>query len=120
MAIEATGTDLGRSSTGMQPNLAAVLSYVFGFVTGLIFFLVEKENQFIKFHAIQSMGFSVATAVFSFIVMVIPVVGGFMLVLLQIAMVVVWVICMTKAYHGEWYRLPVLGDFAAKQVGLTS
>ena len=47
-------TDLGKSSTGLQPNLAALLSYVAGILTGVIFFLIEKENKFIRFHAMQS------------------------------------------------------------------
>src|SRR5213078_1778870 len=48
---------LGPSSMGMQPNVAAGLSYVFGWVTGLIFFLVEKQNRFVRFHAMQSILF---------------------------------------------------------------
>jgi uncharacterized membrane protein len=47
--------DLGKSSTGMQPNVAALLSYVLGWITGLIFFLIEKENKFVRFHAAQSL-----------------------------------------------------------------
>jgi len=40
--------DLGKTSTGMQPNMEALLSYVLGFITGLIFYLVEKENKFVR------------------------------------------------------------------------
>ena len=110
----------GKSSTGMQPNFAALLSYVFGVVTGLVFFLVEKESQFVKFHAMQSICFSVAIFVLSFVLMFIPVLGWVVLFALQVAVFVFWIICMVKAYQGQWYRLPVIGNFAAKQVGLTS
>ena len=46
--------DLGKCSINMQPNLAALLSYLLGFVTGLIFYLIEKDNKFVRFHAMQS------------------------------------------------------------------
>jgi len=46
--------DLGKTSTGIQANMAALLSYLAGWITGLIFFLVEKENKFVRFHAMQS------------------------------------------------------------------
>ena len=50
--------DLGKSSTGIQPNVAALLAYLVGFVSGLVFFLIEKENKFVRFHAMQSIGLS--------------------------------------------------------------
>lgn len=113
------GTPLGKSSTGMQPNFVALLSYVFGIISGLIFFLVEKESQFVKFHAMQSICFSVAVFVLSFVLMFIPVLGRVVLFVLQLAALVFWIICMVQAYQGKWYRVPVIGDFAAKQVGLS-
>ena len=115
-----TAPALGKSSTGMQPNFAALLSYVFGVITGLIFFLVEKENSFVKFHAMQSICFSVAVFVLSFVLMFIPVLGWFVLMLLQIAVFVFWIICMVQAYQGKLYKLPVVGDFAAKQAGVSA
>ena len=47
--------DLGETSIGMQPNLAGLLCYFFGFITGLVFYLIEKKNKFVRFHAMQSM-----------------------------------------------------------------
>src|SRR6185369_15280 len=44
----------GKSSTGLDENLAALLSYVFGWISGLIFFLIEKESRLVRFHAMQS------------------------------------------------------------------
>jgi len=51
--------DLGKSSTGMQPNVAGLLCYLAGWITGLIFYLIEKENKFVRFHAMQSIIVSV-------------------------------------------------------------
>ena len=113
------GTPLGKSSTGMQPNFAALLSYAFGIISGLIFFFVEKESQFVKFHAMQSICFSGSVLVLSLMFMIIPILGQLFLVILQLGVCVFWVMCMIKAYQGQWYRMPVVGDFAAKQVGLT-
>ena len=120
MEPTASTTELGTSSTGMQPNFAALLSYVLGLVTGLIFFLVEKENKFVKFHAMQAICFSISVSVLSFGLFFIPILGWLVGVFLQLASLVFWVICMVKAYQGQWYRLPVVGDFAAKQAGLST
>jgi len=46
---------LGETSIGMQPNLAGLLCYFLGFITGLVFYLVEKKNHFVRFHAMQSL-----------------------------------------------------------------
>ena len=112
--------DLGKTSSGMQPNFAAMLSYVLGLITGLIFFLTEKENQFVRFHAMQSICFSVAMFVVVFVVSIVPVIGAVIGLLLNLATIVVWVICMVQAYQGQWFRLPVIGDVAAKQAGVSS
>ena len=106
--------DLGKSSTGMQPNLAALLSYVVGIITGVIFFLIEKENKFVRFHAMQSIltfgFFLVANAVLAFI----PVIGWSLMPILGIVQLIVWILLMVKSYQGEQFKLPVLGDIAEK------
>ena len=112
--------DLGKTSTGMQPNVEALLSYVFGLVTGLIFYLIEKENTFVKFHAMQSICISVAFFIIGFVLAFIPVIGVIAGIFLNLAGLVLWIICMVKAYQGAWFRLPVVGDIAAKQAGVSS
>ena len=118
MEANAPAADLGKTSIGMQPNFAALLSYVLGLVSGLIFFLVEKENKFVKFHAMQSICFSLAVFVLSFILVFIPVIGWIALPIVQLGALVFWIIFMVQAYQGKWFRAPAIGDFAAKQVGL--
>ena len=46
--------DLGKTSTGIKPQLGGLFSYLLGFITGLIFYMVERENKFVRFHALQS------------------------------------------------------------------
>ena len=106
--------DLGKTSTGMAPNVAALLSYLIGIVTGLIFYLVEKENKFVRFHAMQSIVTFGALFVLGMALTVIPVIGWAMLPLLWVLDLVLWILLMVKAYQGETFKLPIAGDFAEK------
>ncbi len=105
--------DLGKTDTGIQPNVAALLSYVLGFVSGVIFLLIEK-NPFVRFHAIQSIVVFGAIFVAHWVLMLIPVLGVLLGGLLSLLAVVVWVILMVKAYQGERYKLPVAGEIVEK------
>jgi uncharacterized membrane protein len=106
--------DLGKTSTGMQANVAALLSYVLGWVTGLIFFLIEKDNKFVRFHAFQSIvtfgGFTVLSIVLTFI----PVIGWALIPVVYILELILWILLMVKAYQGEKFKLPIAGEMAEK------
>jgi uncharacterized membrane protein len=111
-------------TTGMDQNVAGLLCYLAGWLTGLIFLLVEKENKFVRFHAMQSIaifgGLSVAWVVF-FILAFIPWIGILFLILwiiILICVFILWIILMVKAYQGQIFKVPIVGQFAAKQVGL--
>jgi uncharacterized membrane protein len=103
---------MNKSSTGLDENIAGVLCYVLGWITGIIFFLIESENKTVKFHAMQSIlvfgAASIVMAVFGRIWIFNAVIGAVMFIL--------WVVLMFKAYRGEKYRLPVAGDLAEKWV----
>lgn len=109
--------DQGKSSTGLQANVAALLAYTLGLVTGLVFFLIEKDSRFVKFHAMQSIALSLVLFIASLILGFVPYIGIAAGALLNLAGLIIWVICMVKAYQGDWFKLPVLGDFAEKQAG---
>lgn len=107
-----------KSGLGIDANLAALLSYVLGFLTGIAFLVLEKENKFVRFHAMQS------TLVFAFIMVlkvalsVIPIFGALIIIfLIWPATVVLWLVLMYKAYNNEKFKFPILGDIAEKQVG---
>ena len=108
--------DLGKTSTGIQPNVAALLSYVAGFVTGIIFFLIEKENKFVRFHALQSAITFGVIFVLQMVLMYLPYIAVFLVPILSIGSLIIWIICMVKAYQGEMFKLPVIGDIAEKQI----
>lgn len=106
--------NLGETSIGMQPNLAALLSYFLGWITGLIFYLVEKKNKFVRFHAMQSIVVFGGLAVLNIVLLIIPVLGVLLSLLLSILGIVLWVFLMIKAYQGVYFKLPIAGDIAEK------
>ena len=124
-------TPTPAASTGMSNNVAGLLCYILGFITGIIFLVIEpyKNDKFVRFHAFQSIFFSLVTMVISWVLGAVVVGmlfsggGGFgfalMIVrLVQLAFFVGWIFLMYKAYNKETFKLPVLGDIAAKQAGL--
>ena len=105
-----------KTSMGLEANLAGLLCYVLGWVTGIVFFVLEKENKFVRFHAMQSILVFGAFTVVSIILNFIPFVGWILGTILGILAFVLWIILMVKAYRGEMYKLPVAGDIAERQV----
>src|SRR5687768_10479828 len=104
-----------KSSTGMDANVAAGVSLIAGWITGLIFFLIEKDSKFVKFYALQAIGLSVvmiAAAVLNFI----PILGQIAYAVIGLGVFIMWIICLINAFGGKVFRIPVIGDFAAKQV----
>jgi len=105
---------------GLQPNIAAGLSYVLGWVTGLIFFLVEKQNRFVRFHAMQSILFFGGLTVVQIILNVIgnfPFVGiftGLIGVAVGIIGLVGYIVLLINAFQGKYFKLPIIGDYAEK------
>lgn len=106
--------DLGTTDTGIKANVAALLCYLLGFVTGLIFLLIEKKNKFVRFHALQSIATFGLIFVAQWVVAFVPILGIMVSGLLSIAAVVLWIVLMVKAYQGEKYKLPWLGEIAEK------
>lgn len=107
--------DLGKTSLGLDANVAALLSYLAGFITGIIFFVLEKENKLVRFHAMQSILFFGVLFVLQ-IVLVFTIVLIVLVPILNILSLIVWVILMVKAYQGEMFKLPVIGDIAEKKI----
>jgi len=106
--------DLGKTSTGIQPNVAAMLSYLVGFITGIIFYLIEKENKFVRFHAMQSMLIFGFLLVLNFILPIIPIIGWILLPFVGLLTIILWIVLMVKGYQGEYFKLPVVGEIAEK------
>jgi uncharacterized membrane protein len=110
---------MAKTSMGLDENLAGVLCYVLGWVTGIVFLLLEKENKFVRFHAWQSIATFLPLTILIWIVQWffwVPFVGGAIIWLLWVLWLILWLVLMFKAYQGEKYKLPIVGDFAEKQL----
>lgn len=105
---------MAKTSTGLNENVAGLLCYVLGWVSGLVFFLIEKENKFVRFHALQSIIVFGALFVAGFILGYIPFIGWLISGLISVLALVLWIILMIKAYQGEKFKLPWAGDLAEK------
>lgn len=104
------------SSTGLKENVAGALSYLLGPITGILFLIMEKESQFVKFHAMQSTIVFGGLWVLSIILSFIPYIGWMLLPLINLIGLILWVLLMYKAYSNEWFKLPVVGDIAEQQI----
>jgi len=94
----------------------AAASYLLGFVTGIVFLLIEKQSKFVRFNAMQSTilfgGIFVANIALGFI----PILGWLVGLLLSLAAFILWIVCMWKAFQGETFKVPFVGDIAERQL----
>ncbi len=105
-----------KTALGIDENIEGLLCYVLGWVTGIVFLVLEKENKFVRFHAVQSLATFLVIFVAILVVGTIPFLGPFFSTLILIFSLVLWLFLMFKAFKGERYKLPMAGDFAEKQV----
>jgi uncharacterized membrane protein len=102
------------ASSGLSENVASGLSYVFGWLTGLIFYLIDKRPE-VRFHAMQSIVFAVVAMLVGWIRLF---TSGFLATLLWLVSVVfffTWIFVMIQAFQGRHFKLPLIGDFAEQQ-----
>jgi uncharacterized membrane protein len=104
----------GKTSMGMEQNVEGLLCYVAWWVTGLIFLLLEKDNKFVRFHAIQSIVVFGAITVIAIILSFLGRIGSILGDIVWVLGVILWIVLMVKAYQGQMYKLPVAGDIAEK------
>jgi uncharacterized membrane protein len=116
-------------SSGMDPKLAGLLAYLVPPITGIIFFLIEKSNQVVRWHAAQSIVFGVAwivlwialTVLSMVLSAILPIIGtiiGFLITFVVfIGGVILWIVCLIKGYSGTMWRMPLIAQFADKIMG---
>lgn len=116
--------------TGLAPNIAGLLCYVCSPISSIIFLLIEKENKDVLFHAWQGTLFGVAIFLLHIALNILGFLMGkmadflggiilnFLLPILWIGVLILWVVCLLKAYQGEKWRIPVIGDIAAQKAGV--
>jgi uncharacterized membrane protein len=105
-----------ETSSGVDPKVAGLLCYLAGWITGIVFLLIEKDNKFVRFHAVQSIATFGAINVVWIILWFIPIVGWILNIFVWILAVVLWIVLMYKAYQEEEWKVPIAGKFAEDQV----
>jgi|SRR5688500_3948280 uncharacterized membrane protein len=122
-----------KSSTGLDENVAALLSYIAGWVSGLVFFLIEKDSRLVRFHAMQSILLNAVAVVVGIVLWVVWAFGtiifasisdvlgslvglvlGLLIFVFWIGMLIALVMCLIKAFQKQYFKLPVIGNFAEK------
>ena len=106
-----------KTVLGVTENLEALLCYAVGWVTGLAFLFLEKDNAYVRFHALQALVTFGVLHVASFVLMFIPFLGWLVAFLAGLLSLFLWIFMMVKAYKGEKYKLPIVGDFVEQQLG---
>jgi len=124
-----------ESSMNIEENVASLLCYLAWWVTGILFFAMENKNKTVRFHAIQSiliflpisiigwiligpLGVSYSTGSVFGVPIRTPTLSPFYYVgvLIYVLGVILWLILMIKAYQGEKFKVPIVGDIAEKQI----
>lgn len=108
------GTPSG--DTGLDPKVASLLAYLLGLIGGIIFYAISKDS-YVRFHAMQSILLSIAIAIIYGLLTAITFAAPFFFFIdwiLYIGIIAIWILMMVKAYGGEKYKLPLIGDMAEK------
>ena len=110
---------MAKTSTNLDENVASLLCYLLIWITGIIFLLIENENKTVKFHAMQSILTFLPLSILSFFISAISWYIPFFYVLnwlIWLLMFILWIVLMIKAFQGEKFKVPIVGDIAEKQV----
>ena len=135
-----SGAPGGKTSfMNLDSNVGAMLCYILNFVCclglvlSIIFLVTEKENRFVKFHAVQSLFLAALQIAVGIVIGILGLILSlalntfdmawlawililglrFILLLIFLAL---WIMGGIKAYGGQWYKLPIIGEFAWKTV----
>ena len=104
------------ATTQGNDNVLGAVAYLLWFITGIVLLLVEKKSQFVRFHAMQSTILFGGLFVLNLGLGFIPLLGWLVGLVLFIAAFILWLVLMWKAFNGEMYKLPYVGELAEKQL----
>ena len=112
--VELESEVIGMADKGNE-NLMGAGAYLLWWVTGIIFLVVEKNNKFVRFHAMQSLLLFGPLHVLMIVLGFVPIIGWIVGVFLSLGSFILWIVMMWKAF-GEMFKLPYVGDLAEKQL----
>jgi uncharacterized membrane protein len=104
------------TASGFDPNVAAALAYSLGWLTGILFFMTEPRNRFVRFHAMQSMLVFGPASLALLLCLSIPLLGWVLSIFIVYGSAILWLILMFKAYQGERFKLTIVGDMAEQRI----
>ncbi len=104
----------------MAENIAGALCYVLGWLSGLVFIMIELESKFVRFHATQSMIVFSTLAIAVFVLSLLPFIGFHLIAFVSAVGFALWIVLMIKAYQGKMYKLPWAGNLAEKWISQQS
>lgn len=121
-------TTQGNGTTGLASNIAAMMCYILMPVSSIVFLIVEKQNSDVRFHAWQGtfLGGGIIVLVIALLILeaimgaiagFLGTIIGFFVPLVWLGGLVLWVVCLVKAYQGERWRIPIVGEMTDKQMG---
>jgi len=117
---EGAGKPEAETSVGLSANVAGLLCYVLGWISGIVFLVIEKKSKFVKFHAWQSiMTFGVLNVAY-LILFSIPIIGWVLGWIIWVLGLVLWIVLMIQAGTGKMWKLPWAGNWAEKQASKAS
>ena len=132
VSVQSSGKS-SETSIGLSANVAGLLCYVLGWVSGIVFLLLEKKSKFVKFHAWQSiMTFGVLTIVQIIVSGILAAIGaatfsfgliavaGVLGTIIWVLTVILWIILMIQAGTGKMWKLPWVGNWAERQASKAS
>ena len=112
-----------KSSTGMDAKVAILLAYIFSWIGGLVFYLIEKDNRAVKWNALQALIIGICDViiliVFFGIFSWVPCVGILSIVLGWLALVAglaFKIIAIVQVFQGKTYRIPGISKLADKYI----
>lgn len=103
---------MNESSTGLPDNVAKCLAYVFGWISGLAIFFIEKQDHSVRFHGAQSIVLFGSLTVLNIFLPIIPALGPLIMVMLAPISLILWLVMMAMSLAGNAPRLPVVANFA--------
>ncbi len=107
---------MGKSSTGLDENVAGLLCYVLGWISGLVFILIEQQSKFVRYHAMQSIYIFGAITVAAIVLGWIPIIGTVISIIIWLIALALWIFLMIRAYQGKKPKVLWAGDLAEKWV----
>lgn len=105
------GSDNNGTATGLSENIAGLLCYILTFITAIVFLVLEKDNKFIRYHALLSLSISIVLIIFFAVLSLIPILGWILTLILSPVVFILWLYLIWSAYQHRKTQIPIISDF---------